>query len=78
MRRAYGDVDGDDIITFLYDLGRAWFFRPCNADNPCKGDFDCDGDVDGDDIIVFLKDLGRAWFYRPCPACTVGDWCVYE
>jgi hypothetical protein len=72
-----GDVDADDVETFLADFGRNGFIDPCEADNQCKGDFTCDGDVDADDVTTFLEDFGRSPFNNPCPQCVTGDWCVY-
>jgi len=72
------DVDGTDTNTFLVDLGRFLYNNPCEALDPCNGDFDCDGDVDGADTTKFLEDLGRFSYNKPCPQdCQTGDWCGY-
>jgi len=72
-----GEVDADDVETFLVDFGRFEFNNPCVNGNQCHGDFTCDGDVDSDDVEKFLEDFGRFQFNNPCPPCEVGDWCVY-
>ena len=72
-----GNVDADDVETFLVDFGRFQFNNPCANDDPCNGDCECDTDVDADDIDKLLEDFGRFQFNNPCPACEVGDWCVY-
>ena len=72
-----GNVDADDVTTFLTDFARGHFFDPCENGNPCNGDINCDGNVDALDIPKFLEDLGRNQFNNPCPPCVVGPWCVY-
>jgi hypothetical protein len=72
-----GNVDADDVTTFLNDFGRGHFFDPCENGNPCNGDINCDTNVDALDITTFLEDLGRNQFNNPCPPCEVGPWCVY-
>jgi hypothetical protein len=72
-----GNVDADDLTTFLADIGRSVFNNPCTNDNPCNGDFECDTDVDADDINTFLEDFGRSPLNNPCPFCVAGDQCTY-
>jgi len=72
-----GDVDANDVTTFITEIGRSVFNNPCTNDNPCNGDFECDTDVDADDVDKFLEDFGRSPLINPCPFCAVGDWCSY-
>jgi len=72
-----GNVDADDLTSFLGDFGRSTFYNPCTNSNPCTGDFDCNVNVDAADVTNFLNDFGRNQFNDPCPVCIVGDWCVY-
>jgi len=72
-----GDVDAEDVMSFLTDFGRSEYNNPCTNENQCNGDFNCDGNVAADDATNFLEDFGRNQFNNPCPACEVGDWCVY-
>jgi len=72
-----GDVDAEDVTTFLVDFGRNSYNNPCTNISQCKGDFGCDGDVDATDVTKFLEDFGRNAYNNPCAACAVGDWCEY-
>ena len=71
-----GDVDSNDLDSFIGDYGRG-YINSCTNATPCYGDFLCDADVDADDIEIFLEDYGRG-YVNPCPACVPGDWCVYQ
>jgi hypothetical protein len=72
-----GNVDADDLTSFLTDIGRSILNNPCTNDNPCNGDFECDTDVDADDVNTFLEDFARSPLNNPCPFCAAGDWCSY-
>jgi len=72
-----GNVDAEDVTTFLEDFGRNQYNDPCENGNQCKGDFDCNSAVDATDVTKFLEDFGRNQYNNPCPACVEGDWCVY-
>jgi len=72
-----GDVDANDVSTFLQHFGRSEYNRPCTNEDQCKGDFGCDGGVDAGDVTKFLEDFGRSKYNNPCPVCQVGNWCVY-
>jgi len=72
-----GDVDADDVDSFLTDFGRFQFNNPCANDNQCNGDFGCDGDVDSGDVEKLMEDFGRFQFNNPCPQCTGEAWCLY-
>jgi len=72
-----GDVDAEDVTTFLDDFGRNQYNNPCEIENPCNGDFECDSDVDATDVTKFLEDFGRNQYNDQCPACKAWDWCVY-
>ncbi len=69
------DVDGSDAATIKSHFGRSTLLRPCIAEDPCNGDFNCDGDVDGPDASLFKSDFGRSLSQNPCPACDNGGWC---
>jgi hypothetical protein len=69
------DVDGSDAAAMKSHFGRSALQRPCIAEDPCKGDFNCDGDVDGSDASLFKQDFGRSSSNNPCPACMSGGWC---
>jgi hypothetical protein len=72
------DVDGSDASIFKADFGRNSMSEPCNAGDPCNGNFDCDFDVDGTDASLFKSDFGRSTFSNPCPVCAGnGAWCSY-
>jgi Zn-dependent metalloprotease len=72
-----GDVDAEDVNSFLTDFGRGQFSDPCESANPCNGDFDCNGNVDAEDVSKFLEDFGRGQYFQPCPQCTGEAWCSY-
>ena len=72
-----GDVDAEDVTTFLDGFGRNQYNNPCEVGNQCNGDFECDSDVDATDVTKFLEDFGRNQYNNQCPACKAGDWCVY-
>ena len=71
------DVDGSDASLFKADFGRGGYSNPCEGDNPCNGDFDCDSDVDGTDASTFKADFGRGGYNDPCPISITDPWCVY-
>jgi len=72
-----GDVDAEDLTTFLIDFGRNRFNNPCTNEHHCHGDFDCDGNVGANDVTTFLEDFGRNPFNQPCPSCSLGTGCSY-
>ena len=71
------DVDGSDASNFKTDFGRSIILEPCNANDPCNGNFNCDLDVDGTDASIFKSDFGRSSIVNTCPLCSGGEWCVY-
>jgi len=71
------DCDGSDAAIFKKDFGRSSLDRPCNAGDPCNGDFSCNGNVDGTDAARFKIDFGRSGFSNPCPSCQTTPWCNY-
>ncbi len=71
------DCDGSDAAIFKVDYGRNSLTRPCNAGDPCNGDFSCNGNVDGTDAARFKADFGRNGLNKPCPSCATVPWCSY-